>query len=40
MSKPDLGRHAWLRLVPDKVTSWDFRMLFPAQTTQTQKTSS
>jgi hypothetical protein len=25
------GRHAWLRLVPDKVTSWDFRMLFPAQ---------
>jgi hypothetical protein len=21
------GRHAWLRLVPDKVTSWDFRKL-------------
>jgi Pyridoxamine 5'-phosphate oxidase len=27
------GRHAWLRLVPDKITSWDFRMLFPAQKT-------
>jgi hypothetical protein len=25
------GRHAWLRLVPEKITSWDFRMLFPAQ---------
>ena len=34
------GRHAWLRLVPDKVTSWDFRMLFPMQTTQAQKTTS
>ena len=22
------GRHAWLRLVPDKITSWDFRKLF------------
>ena len=21
------GRHAWLRVVPDKVTSWDFRKL-------------
>jgi hypothetical protein len=21
------GRHAWLRLVPDKVTSWDFRKI-------------
>ncbi|HUN33212.1 MAG TPA: pyridoxamine 5'-phosphate oxidase family protein [Trebonia sp.] len=21
------GRHAWLKLVPDKVTSWDFRKL-------------
>jgi hypothetical protein len=21
------GRHAWLRLVPDKITSWDFRKL-------------
>ena len=21
------GRHAWLRLVPDKITSWDFRRL-------------
>ena len=21
------GRHAWLRLVPDKVSSWDFRKL-------------
>jgi hypothetical protein len=31
------GRHAWLRLVPDKVTSWDFRLLFPAQHTQAQK---
>jgi len=19
------GHHAWLRLVPDKITSWDFR---------------
>jgi hypothetical protein len=27
------GRHAWLRLMPDKVTSWDFRLLFPAQKT-------
>jgi hypothetical protein len=25
------GRHAWLRLVPDKVTSWDFRILHQAQ---------
>jgi hypothetical protein len=24
--KPD-GRHAWLRLVPDKITSWDFRKI-------------
>lgn len=21
------GRHAWLRLIPDKITSWDFRKL-------------
>jgi len=21
------GRHAWLRIVPDKITSWDFRKL-------------
>jgi hypothetical protein len=21
------GRHAWLRLVPDKITSWDFRKI-------------
>ncbi len=21
------GRHAWLRVVPDKITSWDFRKL-------------
>ena len=21
------GRHAWLRLVPEKITSWDFRKL-------------
>jgi hypothetical protein len=27
------GRHAWLRVVPDKVTSWDFRMLSQAQKT-------
>jgi hypothetical protein len=27
------GRHARLKLVPDKLTSWDFRMLFPAQKT-------
>jgi hypothetical protein len=26
MKNPD-GRHAWLRLVPDKTTSWDFRKL-------------
>jgi hypothetical protein len=26
MTDPD-GRHAWLRLVPDKVTSWDFRKM-------------
>jgi hypothetical protein len=25
------GRHAWLKLVPDKVTSWDFRILYQAQ---------
>jgi PPOX class probable F420-dependent enzyme len=24
---PPDGRHAWLRLVPDKVVSWDFRKL-------------
>jgi PPOX class probable F420-dependent enzyme len=24
--RPD-GRHAWLRLVPDKVVSWDFRKM-------------
>ena len=23
----DDGRHAWLRLVPVKITSWDFRKL-------------
>jgi hypothetical protein len=22
------GRHAWLRLVPDKITSWDFRKVY------------
>ena len=21
------GRHAWLRLVPEKITSWDFRKI-------------
>jgi hypothetical protein len=21
------GKHAWLRLVPDKIVSWDFRKL-------------
>jgi hypothetical protein len=26
MNNPD-GRHAWLRLVPDKITSWDFRKM-------------
>ena len=25
------GRHAWLRLLPDKITSWDFRILYQAQ---------
>jgi Pyridoxamine 5'-phosphate oxidase len=37
------GRHAWLRLVPDKVTSWDFRLLRAAQAQtqeRTQKTTS
>lgn len=24
------GRHAWLRLVPEKITSWDFRKIAPA----------
>jgi hypothetical protein len=24
------GRHAWLRLVPDKITSWDFRTIYQA----------
>jgi len=27
------GRHAWLRLVPDKITSWDFRKLFTERKT-------
>jgi nitroimidazol reductase NimA-like FMN-containing flavoprotein (pyridoxamine 5'-phosphate oxidase superfamily) len=22
------GRHAWLRLEPEKITSWDFRKLY------------
>ena len=22
------GRHAWLKVVPDKITSWDFRKSF------------
>ncbi|MGV9887861.1 pyridoxamine 5'-phosphate oxidase family protein [Streptomyces sp. NPDC003395] len=26
---PHDGRHAWLRLTPDKVVSWDFRKLGP-----------
>jgi hypothetical protein len=26
---PD-GRHAWLRVVPDKVVSWDFRKIASA----------
>ena len=26
MAEPD-GRHAWLRLTPDKLVSWDFRKL-------------
>lgn len=26
---PD-GRHAWLRLVPDKIVSWDFRKIPPS----------
>jgi hypothetical protein len=25
------GRHAWLRLVPDKITSWDFRKIDAAR---------
>lgn len=27
------GRHAWLRMTPEKVTSWDFRKLGRAQPT-------
>jgi hypothetical protein len=27
------GRHAWLRLTPEKISSWDFRKL-PAQRQQ------
>jgi len=27
------GRHAWLRLVPEKITSWDFRKLYPTPKT-------
>lgn len=27
------GRHGWLRLVPDKITSWDFRLLPAARQT-------
>jgi hypothetical protein len=26
------GRHAWLRLVPDKISSWDFRKLYAERT--------
>jgi hypothetical protein len=26
MAEPD-GRHAWLRLTPEKLVSWDFRKL-------------
>ena len=25
----DDGRHGWLRVVPDKIVSWDFRKAFP-----------
>ena len=25
------GRHAWLRLVPEKINSWDFRKQFDQQ---------
>jgi len=25
---PD-GKHAWLRVTPEKLTSWDFRKLYP-----------
>ena len=25
------GRHAWLRLVPEKITSWDFRKIDAAR---------
>jgi hypothetical protein len=25
------GRHAWLRVVPEKITSWDFRKLAAAR---------
>jgi hypothetical protein len=28
--RPD-GNHAWLRLVPDKVLSWDFAKMMPAK---------
>jgi hypothetical protein len=26
-SRDNDGRHAWLRLTPEKITSWDFRKL-------------
>ena len=29
---PD-GRHAWLRVTPEKLTSWDFRKLYPPSAT-------
>ena len=32
------GRHAWLRLVPEKAVSWDFRKLGGGETALTQKT--
>jgi hypothetical protein len=28
------GRHAWLRMVPEKITSWDFRKLAAARQQQ------
>jgi hypothetical protein len=30
-AKQPAAKHAWLKPAPDKVTSWDFRILYQAQ---------
>jgi len=32
---PD-GKHAWLRVTPEKLTSWDFRKLYPPSAASTR----